>query len=205
MKKIMDNFNHKEKRIITIYTYFIKRGYNKEQVDVVLTKLNDEEINLLKLRHGEDYKNSISVNELPKNKEKSFYHLLSRMKKMMDNPNFKRKERKVVIKEAEINELTKEDYEKVLEMVNDDSFNRITEVLTPEETIIVGLKKGYNNGRCFSTKAIAEFLEISEQEIDDIMEKCLLIDQVELDETTRENTITRKDKGISLKLADQNT
>ncbi|MDD6879334.1 MAG: sigma-70 family RNA polymerase sigma factor [bacterium] len=71
--------------------------------------------------------------------------------------------------------ITKEDCEKMLELLRTPSFNQIMKVLTVKESVIISLKLGYVDGKYFSTESIAEFLGIESQEVIDITKKVLLL------------------------------
>ena len=47
--------------------------------------------------------------------------------------------------------------------------------LSPKEAVIVSLKLGYVDGKCFSTEAIANFLGIEKEEVLETVKKALLL------------------------------
>lgn len=71
--------------------------------------------------------------------------------------------------------LTKEDCEKVLELLRTPTFSQMMSALTVKEAIIISLKFGYVDGKYFSTDSIAKFLGIGIQEVIDTIKKVLLL------------------------------
>ena len=80
----------KNNGIQSIYEYF--EEYTKEQINDMLAKLSSEEIELVKLRYGEDLENPVQLKLKQEYKNKFYGYLLPRMKKMLANPDveFKR-------------------------------------------------------------------------------------------------------------------
>lgn len=71
--------------------------------------------------------------------------------------------------------MTKEDCEKVLNLLRTPTFNEMMSVLTVKEAVIISLKLGYIDGKYFSTDSIAQFLGIEKQEVTDTIKKILLL------------------------------
>lgn len=83
--------NEEMAKLQTIYQYF--KDYTKEQVDIMLLKLSEEERNLITLRYGEDLSNPVSA-KLTKEQTYKFYGLLiPKMKRLLANPNNEKKPR----------------------------------------------------------------------------------------------------------------
>ena len=67
------------KRLKTIYEYF--NEYTREQIDEMLKKLSEEEMNLIKARYGEDLNNPVP-RKLSKEQTNKFYgSLVPKMKR----------------------------------------------------------------------------------------------------------------------------
>ena len=214
----------KMRKLQTIYQYF--NDYTKEQVDIMLKKLSEEEKTLIALRYGEDLNNPES-GKLNKEQTNKFYGILiPKMKKLLANPNEEIKPRKkrtsnkeqqpitesiskiamsmvdesteknskIPTTNTEITEglfepdiskhtetqsnsrnITKENCEKVLELLRTPSFNQMISVLSVKESVIISLKLGYIDGKYFSTDSIAQFLGIEQQEVIDTTKKVLLL------------------------------
>lgn len=75
----------------------------------------------------------------------------------------------------ENNDIKKEDYIKMLELLRTSTFNQIMSILTTKEAIIIALRLGYINEKIFSTKSIADFLGIEEKEVIETTKKVLLV------------------------------
>ena len=181
----------------TIYEYL--NDYTKEQIDEMLEKLSDEEKALVLARYGEDLNNPV-FGKLSKQQRGRFYGaLVPKMKKLLSNSNNNIKEESEKIETKEINEkrsylatleeekkenspvktnvetITKSDYIGMLELLKTPIFNKMKDVLTIKETVIISLKFGYIDEKYFSDKAIAEFLGIEQNEVIEISKKALLL------------------------------
>lgn len=73
------------------------------------------------------------------------------------------------------NDITKNDCQKMLELLRTPTFTQMINVLTVKESIIISLKLGYVDGKYFSTKSIANFLGIEESEVIETTKKILLL------------------------------
>ncbi|MDO5003134.1 MAG: sigma-70 family RNA polymerase sigma factor [bacterium] len=181
----------------TIYEYL--NDYTKEQIDEMLEKLSDEEKALVLARYGEDLNNPV-FGKLSKQQRDRFYGaLVPKMKKLLSNSNnnIKEKSEKIEPKEDTISNqekqeeklptkenspvktnvetITKSDYIEMLELLKTPIFNKMKDVLTIKETVIISLKFGYIDEKYFSDKAIAEFLGIEQNEVIEISKKALLL------------------------------
>lgn len=190
------------KKLQTIYEYF--SDYTKEQVNDMLIKLSDEEFSLITLRYGKDLNNpKTNVDFTPEIRTKFYGSLIPKMKRLLSNPEGKRKPRKKVIDvqknnyETEIinpikieeevkNEIkeenkketfkegiNKDNYKQLLELLRTPSFAQMMSVLSPKEAIIIALKLGYVDEKYFTTEAIATFLNIETDEVRETTKKIL--------------------------------
>ena len=182
-------------KLKTIYEYF--NTYTKEQVDEMLGKLTEEERALITLRYGEDLNNPVP-GKLSKDENYKFYsilvpkmkRLLARLKKeTKSNKNSKVEESKPIVAETPVipaekpateikdknNNITKEDYIRMLELLKTPTFNQMLGTLTVKESVIISLRLGYIDGKYFSTESIAEFLGIEIQEVIEATKKVLLL------------------------------
>ena len=209
------------KKAQTIYEYF--KDYPKEKVDEMITKLTDEEKELVKLRYGDDLDRPVE-GFLTGEQSKIFYgKTLQIMKRILKNPNYVRKAensnrkkkntdnynsniKEEIETEIEVNNViehdepvkkeesinppildekktndsyqvsfSKEDYENILSLLRSPSFNEISNKLGTKEAVIISLRLGYIDGKYFNTKDIANFLEISEDEVIETTKKILLL------------------------------
>ncbi len=125
-KEIKKKGEKKMRKTLTIYEYF--NMYTREQVNEMLGKLTNEEIELLKIRYGENLE-SPEGTKLDKEQTYKFYGLLiPKMKKLLANPNGKRRqkksrqvkpviknEEKIVVQEIESESKTNEETQEVTE------------------------------------------------------------------------------------------
>ncbi len=169
--------------------YEIFNSYTKEQVDEIISKLTDEERDLITLRYGEDLENPVSSTAWGSKENSRFYGgLIPKMKRFLSNSG---KTKKQVIQKNEDNnpqditvseskqqnssQMTKEDCIKILEMLRVPSFGQMLGTLTPKEAIIISLRLGYVDGKYFSPESISEFLGIELEEVSEISKKILLL------------------------------
>lgn len=73
------------------------------------------------------------------------------------------------------NDITREDGNKILELLRTPTFMQMMSALTVKEAVIISLRLGYVDGKYFSTESIANFLGIDEEEVKDAVKKVLLI------------------------------
>ena len=181
------------KKAKTIYEYF--NTYSKEQIDKVISELTEEERQLVYKRYGNDLSNPIKTT-LTTDEYKRFYGcIISKIKRKLNakEKNTRRKtlktnpepttpktiqpivELNLEEKEEQVEEpITKEDYLKMLELLRSPKFSKMLNKYSAKEKMIISLKLGYIDGKCFSTDAISEFLDIPEQEIISLTHKVLL-------------------------------
>ena len=70
-------------KLKTIYQYFKTYGYTEEEVDIMLTQLSEEDMNLITLRYGKDLHN-ISPTNINKEDQNNFYgKLIPKMKSIL--------------------------------------------------------------------------------------------------------------------------
>ena len=70
--------------------------------------------------------------------------------------------------------ITKEDYQKILDLLKTPTLNQMLPTLDPKELVIIYLKLGYIDNKYFSSDSIAQFLGIEKQEVINIIRKILL-------------------------------
>ncbi len=68
-----------------IYVYFGLKGYNNEEVDLALTRLESDDLNKLYFFYGQDLKNSIvNENTLLSEKDEVYKNIFGKIKKLLD-------------------------------------------------------------------------------------------------------------------------
>ena len=188
------------KKLQTIYKYL--NEYTREEIDAMLNKLTEEEISLVKLRYGNDLDNPVVSPTWGKEKTTKFYgSLIPKMKRLLSNPDGKRKSNVKKIKNISnennqssifskeqqkvedskpnlpqtTSEIEKDDCLKILELMRTPSFGEMLKSLTPKEAVIICLKLGYVDEKYFTTESIAGFLGIETSEVIEIIKKVLLV------------------------------
>ena len=172
----------------TIYERFNK--YPKSKVDDVLSKLSEEEMEMVKLKYGdnldEPYRDHMDYNQ-----KKEFYKIVQKMKRLLENPNMLtsdspvNKYGRIKIEEKNLQELTgnalgkvskeitKDDCRRMLEVANEQTFINLKTKLTEKEAIIAALRFGLVNNKFFTKETISNFLDIDIKEISDTTNKVI--------------------------------
>lgn len=151
----------------TIYEYFCK--YSREQIDKAIASLSDEEKKIVLLRYAGDLNNP-PVGKLTEAQRKKFYgYIVHKIRNRLSaqdvaTQNAKQLPKPVKPSTEEVEELTKEDYQKVLELIKNKNFAYIIYGFKPKEIMMIILLLGYINSKSYSISTIAKFLEISESE-----------------------------------------
>ena len=168
------------KKAQSIYEYF--NEYTKEQIDEAINSLTEEERLLVYKRYGNNLTNPVKT-KLEKEENDKFYgsiipkikRKLKAMKKRQTIPSKPIVELNDTEQEETTEEpITKEDYLKMLELLRSPKFSKMLNKYSAKERMVISLKLGYIDGKCFSTEAISKFLEIPEKEIISLTHKVLL-------------------------------
>ena len=183
VEKIKDNNKLRKegrnmRRFKTIYEYF--SDYTKIEVDEMIKKLSDAERELLRLRFGDsEYSSAQKMDH--EQKVKFYGSLVPKMRRLLArarDDKDKIEDREMIENgqdKIENQSICKSDYVSMLEMLKTPTFNQMLSILSVKEAIIVSLRFGCVDGKYFDTKAIANFLDISEDEVRDITMKALLL------------------------------
>lgn len=151
----------------TIYEYFCK--YSKNQIDKAIASLSDEEKKIILLRYDGDLNNPASGNLTEAQKGKFYNYIVPKIKNNLivqdiETQNALPLPRPVKPSTEEVEELTKADYQKVLELIKNKDFAYIIHGFESKEIMMIILLLGYINSKSYSISTIAKFLEISESE-----------------------------------------
>lgn len=187
------------KKIQSIYEYFYE--YTKEQIDEVINSLTEQERLLVYKRYGNNLINPVKTKLTKEENDKFYGSIIPKIKRKLkaivkqqivipskttkEEPNNSKSEPKINAKPiVELNDtepeetteepITKEDYLKMLELLRSPKFSKMLNKYSAKEKMIISLKLGYIDGKCFSTEAISKFLEIPEKEIISLTHKVLL-------------------------------
>lgn len=159
---------HSEKgKCKTIYEYFCK--YSREQIDKAIASLSDEEKKIVLLRYDGNLNNPATGKLTEAQKRKFYSYIVRKIRNRLSaqdvaTQNAQQLPRPVKSSTEEVEELTKEDYQKVLELIKNKDFAYIIYGFKPKEIMMIILLLGYINSKSYSISTIAKFLEISESE-----------------------------------------
>ena len=178
------------RRANNIYEYFNK--YSKEEINEVISKLSDYEKELLYYIYGNDLENPVKNEKCDKDKSSRFQGwVLPKMKSMLSslrkkenvqdteddmslehsNNNVDEKSQALSVEE----DLTKDDYIKIQDIMKSLKFGDMLNTLSVKDAIIICLRLGYVDNKFFSTKSIADFLGVEEEEVIETTKKVLLL------------------------------
>ncbi len=193
-KGILNGIGDKKmkKRLKNIYEYF--NNYSREEIDLMLLKLSDDEKELIKLRYGDNLDIPVTSENWGKEQNSLFYgSLVPKMKRLLVNPNNKRKpyerknpsvDRQLGVPKEEKNSLelenSLEENVQLLANLRTPILNEILKKLSYKEAIISCLKLGYVDDKYYSNESICRFLEIDESEVNEILKKVLLLYKEEI-------------------------
>lgn len=151
----------------TIYEYFCK--YSKNQIDKAIASLSDEEKKIVLLRYDGDLNNPATGKLTEAQRRKFYSYIVPKIKNNLiaqdiEIQNAPQLPKPVKPSTEEVEELTKEDYQKALELIKNKDFAYIIYGFKPKEIMMIILLLGYINSKSYSISTIAKFLEISESE-----------------------------------------
>ena len=221
MKKMLtDPSSDRKPKLKTIYE--LLDSYSREQVDTMLENLSDEDKSLIVARYGNDLDNPLST-KLTKEESIEFYNVLvPRMRKLLAKSNRKIESKTMSSEEVEILSNNQEFNIPVLteEIPEDDLSSVNTKIMTRDDCIktlqlipgilktmdicssreiglvslVMSLKLGCIEGKCFSNSDISEILGIESQEVIDITKRALLACKREISQFV-DSTIEVLDEG----------
>ncbi len=142
----------------TVYQQYSK--YTKEEVDTVISMLDDEELRLLHLRFGEDFNVPSEFSKLNGYDSKVYYNkVMPKMKSMLKalRDGTLKVEKKAVV--------TADDYARIIEFIDSHDLRSMFNSLDPKQAIILCLKLGYINNKAYSVKEIAIIMDAKELDI----------------------------------------
>lgn len=168
------------KKAQSIYEYF--NEYTKEQIDETINSLTEEERLLVYKRYGNNLTNPVKAKLTKEENDKFYGSIIPKIKRKL---KAMKKRQTIPLKPiVELNDtepeetteepITKEDYLKMLELLRSPKFSKMLNKYSAKERMVISLKLGYIDGKCFSTEAISKFLEIPEKEIISLTHKVLL-------------------------------
>ena len=123
--KIRKKLKKSKEKKISIYEYFSE--YTQDEINLMLSKLSENEISLLKIRFGENFDNFVRYPIWTKEDARTYSKLLLKMKKYLKNPNIVPRTKKVkkdeIIKKTSIyeffGEFSKEDIDNMISKLSE--------------------------------------------------------------------------------------
>lgn len=193
------------KNLKSIYEYF--NNYSEEEIDIMISKLTDEEQELIRLRYGNDLHVPKTAESWSKRDTDAFYgSLVPKMKRLLVNPMGKRK--MGVKNDESIDKLSqgyhKEDssvadlksvdesqetfisvsqLERFIDIMQTPILDDIIKKLSRKESVIACLIFGYVDNKYFSIESVSQFLSVSEEEIMNISKKVLVSYKAEVNKS----------------------
>ena len=197
----------KEKEILEMSTKFQSiyeylKSYTKEEIDMAVSKLEDEEKAIIMARYGINLDNPVPAALNKEHRDKFYGKIIPKIRRIIstskENPIIDNKDNKVedipkplqtsiesevieplkvtqdLPKENKPNYIIRDDNGRIHELLKTQPFFQKLNNLTAKELVIISLKLGYIDGKCFSTESIANFLDIEEKEVIEITRKVLL-------------------------------
>ena len=173
-------------------------GCSKEELLKYLELLTEEESEILEKKTSNNIDNAI-IKERMTNQENAKYYgaIIPKLKKLhkraqkqskleqcpriSENPQEEEKKEEAK-KIEEKKEFQKEDYQQILQFLKSPNYQEIISILTPKQGIIFMLKTGYIDNKYFESEAIAKFLEISKEEVENEFQKSLILYQKKINE-----------------------
>ena len=203
MRRLLYNSTgeRKTKKIKTIYE--LLGSYSREQVNVMLGNLSEEEKVLVAARYGNDLDNPLSTKLVKEESIKFYNYLVPRMRKLLSKSNEKIESKTMSSEEIEIlsnnqefnipvltEEIPEDDLSSVNKkiMTRDDCIKTLQlipgilktmDICSSREiglvSLVMSLKLGCIEGKCFSNSDISEILGIESHEVIDITKKHYLL------------------------------
>ena len=184
MKRLLKNTTkpiYKNRKLKTIYEYF--SDFSKEEIDNMLSQLNEDEKELVRMRYGNDLEHPVTDSSWSRENYSIFYlSLIPKMKRKLQN---KRKLDEVNKEKPENNyyegepnlTLSLEDYKKIKELINASYIDSLANNLSIStvETMVILLKSMILNGKKLSNETIANLLEIEVNDVESTLSNIIKI------------------------------
>lgn len=160
----------------TFYSYF--EGYTHEEVNTAIMELTPEEREIIYLKYGYDLENTSNVKKIDKGMMRMFnasivpkirVRLLRKRKLNGESIPVKKEEKQT----KEIKTIDKEDYIKLVNFLRNSNISEVFDMVDPRDVIIISLRFGFVQDRCYSVEEISKFLLISEKEVVESIKKTL--------------------------------
>jgi RNA polymerase primary sigma factor len=177
VKSLSKGTTTKPQSLYNVFPY-----YSKEDIIAMLNQLNPDEKAIIFLRYGEDLMHP-QYSNLSKAEAARFYRsIFPKMKGILISKNstvsLEDVNENILVGDKpkeEVKEISSDDYQMILDLLNTKTWKEITKILTMKEAIVLILKLGYINNKCFADEAIARILKTSKEDTQSIYLKALKI------------------------------
>ena len=182
MKRLLKNTTkpiYKNRKLKTIYEYF--SDFSKEEIDNMLSQLNEDEKELVRMRYGDDLEHPVTDPSWSKEHSYNFYHsLVPKMKRKLQNErkfdeaNKEKRDNNYFGEESNLT-LSLDDYKKIKKLINASYIDSLANNLSISkiETLVILLKSMYLNGRKLSNETVANLLEIEVNDVKSTVSKII--------------------------------
>ena len=184
MKRLLKNTTkpiYKNRKLKTIYEYF--SDFSKEEIDNMLSQLNEDEKELVRMRYGNDLEHPVTDSSWSRENYSIFYlSLIPKMKRKLQNKrkldeaNKEKPENNYYEGEPNLT-LSLEDYKKIKELINASYIDSLANNLSIStvETMVILLKSMILNGKKLSNETIANLLEIEVNDVESTLSNIIKI------------------------------
>ena len=180
MKRLLKNTTkpiYKNRKLKTIYELF--SDFSKDEIDNMLSQLNEDEKELVRMRYGDDLEHLVTDPSWSKENAYSFYGILiSKMKRKLQNKRKCDETNKEKCdnnySDGELNlTFSLDDYKKIKKLINASYIDSLANNLSISkiETMIILLKRMILNGKKLSNETIANLLEIDVNDVESAISK----------------------------------
>ena len=177
--QLENNEFQNKRRLKPIYEYF--SDFSKEEIDNMLSQLNENEKELVRMRYGDDLEHPVTDPSWSKEHSYNFYHsLVPKMKRKLQNErkfdeaNKEKRDNNYFGEESNLT-LSLDDYKKIKKLINASYIDSLANNLSISkiETLVILLKSMYLNGRKLSNETVANLLEIEVNDVKSTVSKII--------------------------------
>jgi hypothetical protein len=192
--------NSKNKKKLTIFEHFERKGYTKSEVMEFIPMLTENQLEIVKKKNGGNLDTPVYT-RIETGKE-NYRAALKKIERYLEQKHAKRETQQdvkfeitddieiqasepkeeviteqltVQEKHQSTQELTKDEYIKILELLKTPTFGELMTQLDPKSAVVISLRLGYVDNKYYSTSSIAEFLGIEESEVRTITTQTLTL------------------------------
>ena len=183
-------YSYLKDKIFILNLKKIFNGYSDDAINLALLELEINEIEILKAKISNGY------NSLNGTQKRKYIAIVQKLKNLLTEYSKEEitsdkkqvKNTKKNSSKKQLTDITKEDYTELLESIKTPEFTQMLNTLTATETTIVFLRFGYINNKYFSVESIADFLELSVDEVNETLNRVIMQYNENIDNFSKTNT-----------------